>query len=259
MIFHKYHAVGNDFIIMNYTDGIRLDPRAVCSRHTGIGADGILLYKENDRYDAEMIVVNSDGSIAEMCGNGLRCFAHWMTHTGKAGTEQTILTGKGPLTCSVADHVVSASLGPAVGSVRHAVTQCDSVQCDLYAVNMGNPHLVVVPQNPISKKEAEHIAHAIDYTALYTESVNIEVIYRHIEKHNEVHAVVLERGVGFTLGCGTGAAAIYTALFAANKSGTVVFPGGTLVLTGDPLENIILKGEVHNLFYGELNGECCKR
>ncbi len=258
--FWKYHAIGNDFIIMYEADAGGVDFVQLCDRHKGVGADGVLLYRPHEAYAAEMIIVNSDGSIAEMCGNGLRCFAHWL-HSVKLieELEFTVLTGNGPLVCSLDfdSSVVHAHLG-AVGenSFYTATLEYENMHFEATTVNMGNPHLVVVAEKTISEEMARNIAQNINYSQLYSDEANVEVVYRVDNQRHEADTVVHERGVGFTLGCGTGAAAIYSVLAKLtgdDKVWNIAFPGGIVELSGNIQTSIELKGRVVFLYYGELH------
>lgn len=262
--FWKYHAIGNDFIIMDDADFSGLDAISLCDRHKGIGADGILLYRPHSSLAAEMIIINSDGSIAEMCGNGLRCFAHWLrAEKGINKSKYAILTGRGTLSCSFDDtttDVVSVELGSVTqNSMRQTQMNYNGIVCNVFTANVGNNHLVVVPMHAVSKEHAADIAEHIEYASLFNEEVNVEVVYAIDPELHLAHSVVYERGVGFTLGCGTGAAAIYavlsTRLFDEKESTWKIrFPGGTVSLCGDINNSIQLSGEAVNVYHGEIDG-----
>lgn len=254
--FWKYHAIGNDFIIMDEADFVGLDPVQLCDRHKGIGADGVLIYRPHDAYVAEMHIINSDGSIAQMCGNGLRCFAHWLR--AKKGVKEesfTVLTGRGPLLCSLEkDDAALVELGSLKQeSRRQTQINYNGIVCDVFMVNVGNDHLVVVPMYAVSEESACDIAEHIKYPAFYDEEVNVEVVYKVDQERRFAHTVVHERGVGFTLGCGTGAAAIYSVLSQDGASWDIEFPGGIVQLSGDVDDSVMLKGDVVFLYYGELH------
>lgn len=256
--FWKYHAIGNDFIIMDKADFGGLDSIQLCDRHKGIGADGVLLYSPHELYAAEMTIINSDGSIAGMCGNGLRCFAHWLQMVkGVKQKEFKVLTKNGPLACLIDDNNsdgVQVHLG-AVGEDSFRRENIIQGKTSFVAtfVNMGNPHVVLIPEQTISKKEAVAVAQSVSYSSLYDGEANVEVVYEVDKVRRFSRTVVYEKGVGFTLGCGTGAAAIYSVLSQDGASWDIEFPGGTVRLSGDVHDSIMLQGEVVFLYYGELH------
>jgi diaminopimelate epimerase len=115
---------------------------------------------------------------------------------------------------------------------------------------------VIIPKSTISEKMACNIAQNINYSQLYSDEANVEVVYRVDNQRQKAKTVVHERGVGFTLGCGTGAAAIYSVLTkftGEEKVWNIAFPGGIVELSGDIQTSIELKGRVVFLYYGELH------
>jgi diaminopimelate epimerase len=155
--FWKYEGLGNDFIVVDTRrwpaetraaiDGATA--RRLCDRHFGIGADGVLrLDPPNHPEDAlaAMVVLNADGSTAEMCGNGLRCVARFLGDRGEVPTDGrlTIDTGAGPLPCRLGHDTVSVSLG-AVTDDGRVTLELDGEAITGRVLHLGNPHLVLEP------------------------------------------------------------------------------------------------------------------
>ncbi len=266
MQFYKYHGIGNDFIVVDFlsnTDLYKsLSPKRVkqiCSRRFGVGADGILaiLPPKEDSSVATMVVHNADGSIAEMCGNGIRCVALYLANTLSDIQPKALLidTGAGQLSCAVTtsqdtDAVgslgwVSVSMGkpkflrqhipmipPSSGQfVSQPVTGIADYQ--FTAVNMGNPHVIsfVTNSGPTLRTVAETIGPQVEVHNFFPERTNVE--FAHIVSPTEIELVVWERGCGITQACGTGACATVAAACLAGhcQTGTEV----TVNLLGGPL------------------------
>src|SRR5580704_14580684 len=151
LAFHKYEGLGNDFIVVESGDPEQVSPtRAsrLCDRHFGVGGDGVLLVLPPDQpqADARMIVMNSDGSVPEMCGNGVRCVAvHVARSRGLLGGVVRIQTAAGVRECTVEDTsregLVTVDMGKArVGEEREVEVDGDRVS--LTMADVGNPHAV---------------------------------------------------------------------------------------------------------------------
>lgn len=254
--FSKYHGLGNDFAVI---DARKLDVdlsgalgQRLCDRFRGIGADGLLLWK-GPRDLPEMVVVNADGSIADMCGNGLRCFVKHVVEAEYPGQARLdILTGSGVLPCvstfdgdgrvdSVAVQMGVASYDPALiplapGAVLHE-TSVDVAghAVHLTALKLGNPHAVTF--DPLPTAVRLQVGPLLEVHPLFPRRANIEfasIAPEPADPHMVLH--VFERGCGWTQACGTGATA---AVIAAVDSGRlprgreigVELPGGRLGIT----------------------------
>jgi diaminopimelate epimerase len=254
MRFAKGHGTGNDFLILpDPDDALVLTPELVatmCDRHTGLGADGILRavrVAPAERAPCQatpawfMDYRNADGSIAEMCGNGLRVFARYLLAHGlsggpefavatRAGLRRVVEEAGGELTVDMGAPVV---LGPATALVG-------GIECDGLAVSLGNPHLACVVDTPVADLDLSQPP-LVD-PARFPEGANVEVVRVHGDGHLEMR--VYERGSGVTLSCGTGAVAAAVAArrrISAPDAGarvpeaagrwTVDVPGGRLTVT----------------------------
>lgn len=234
MEFTKMHGCGNDFIIINGLDGnIPRDlPRftqRICDRHFGLGGDGLLVVLPSDFADIRMVIINSDGSEAQMCGNGVRCFAGYVYEQGIVKKEKMIVeTAAGTIKPhlmfdgDVLDKVevnmgiprlkpweipVDTSRLPQIPEEEQIIAmpmELDGHQFDMTCVSMGNPHVVTFWPD-ISKAPVENLGPVLEAHPIFPQRVNVEFVQ--IIDSDEIKMRVYERGVGETLACGTGAAA----------------------------------------------------
>lgn len=257
--FRKYEGLGNDFIVVDTrawpaTNRSALGPEAaqrLCDRHFGVGADGVLRLEPGAPGTvARMTVLNADGSVAEMCGNGLRCVARYLRDVGEAVTPEIIVdTGAGPLPCRFIDDDVEVSLG-AVTDGGVALVEVDGLTVRGRHISLGNPHFVV--SAPGGRDEAARIGEALQRHAAFPAGVNVSS--RRFTGPGAATLHVYERGCGLTLACGTGAGATAaTAWLDGDVAwGTplqIGLPGGTLVISGG-LDGLWLKGPARAVFQG---------
>ena len=275
MDFVKMQATGNDFVLLD-ARGLDADwpalSRAISDRHFGVGADGLLLYTRSDAGELRLRMLNPDGSEAEACGNGLRCFARYAVETGLAsGPDITILTMAGPRSASVsAEHTVKVAMGtPELRpSAIPVVLQCDERNeagpvidyplavdgSDLRVtfVSIGNPHAVHFAEQPVAGFPLDSIGPAVEHHAMFPQRVNFEVA--NVIGRHSIKARVWERGVRETLSCGTGACAIAVALRLkgiAESPVSIELPGGTVNVEWDGQGEVLLSGPAEVVFKGE--------
>ncbi len=288
MRFAKGHGTGNDFLILPDPDGaMEVPPDLVarlCDRRAGLGADGILrVVRVRAAGDAVpggaagpadaagragaaewfMDYRNADGSVAEMCGNGIRVFARYLLDHGLAeGPELALATRAGlRLVRAEPGGEYTVDMGaPAVGG--HAAAVIGSGKLEGLAVSLGNPHLACVVDRPVAEFDLT-AAPAVDHGE-FPDGVNVEVVRILGERQLEMR--VHERGSGETMSCGTGAvaaavaAAVATGAAATGSNGqprlagvwTVQVPGGTLTVTLTPTTSL-LTGPAVIVAEGELN------
>jgi len=249
MRFYKYHAAGNDFIITDDLAVTSADAPHLCNRSTGIGADGILLCRPSTRGEARMVVINADGSIAAMCGNGLRCFCRYLVEQCGIGKENFhVETDAGLYSCSVRRDndgwYITVDLGTAV--------VCDEPFPSRWRVAIGNNHLVAL--GPSDEREARETA--LRLKEEYGGKLNVEVVRSIDHLRRVIELVVNERGVGFTAACGTGGAAVTAALHHAGVLGmgeewALWFPGGALCYRIDGEGRILMTGDAVFVFSGD--------
>lgn len=267
--FFKYQAAGNDFIIMEEAGFTGNNAARICDRHFGIGADGVLLYSAGTNSDAKMRIINSDGSEALMCGNGIRCFARYLFEQKNiTGDTLRIQTASGIIPCKIkTDNSVfkeaSVELGKpsimpdkngSVISARQITVSGKAVA--VYGINIGNPHLVVIGNN-LNKNESEMAARDLQQTGFIGKTVNVEVLSSIDAARKSCDIIVNERGAGFTLGCGTGGGASLFALFlektaARNERWSLNFPGGIISYYINDAEAVILQGTAEFVFRGTI-------
>ena len=234
----KHHGLGNDFLVLLDLDGLRPvgpdDARAVCDRHTGIGADGLIrVTAGSGGADVTMHLLNSDGSRAEMSGNGIRCLAQAVLQAGVAQPpEVRVMTDAGLRSVVVRDrtgpdtHLLSVDMGAAkVGDDEPDWLGDDIIRA--VRVDMGNPHLVLhVPDRQWGPDVAE-LGRQID--AATPGGLNVHLLSPG-DATGEIIISTWERGAGATLACGTGACAAAAAALVWDLAGprvTVHMPGGS--------------------------------
>ena len=256
----KAHAYGNDFLLVEDIDigtGDRAAiARAMCDRHRGVGADGLIVYGLTPR-GARMRLSNADGSPAEISGNGVRCLAAWLAQTalesGRETRDLAIDTDAGPKLLTLVERVggrftFRAALGPPEGiAQRDLVAAGEPVRA--VTLRVGNPQCVVLGE--ASEAILHRLGLALATHAAFPEGTNVE--FATVEAPDRVRIVIWERGVGPTLASGTGAcaAAVAAAAFGgASRDVQVSSPGGTqrvewrddgLYLTG--WAEVVLTGE----------------
>ena len=260
----KLHATGNDFLVWTMLDG---DPgavsaalaRALCDRHTGIGADGlILLTAGTDGADATMTLHNADGGIAEMSGNGIRCLAWAAVGAGLGGGTLVVDTGGGRRTVELdcdpngRVHHATVDMGPVtfdptaipvdVESPFDLTAEFHGVTYRGDAAGMGNPHFVCFVDDVAGARVAQHGPH-LETDPRFPRHTNVEFVA--LDGTNALRMRVWERGVGETRSCGTGACAAAAVAHRRDLVGprvTVRVPGG--VLTVEVGDTIRLGGPV---------------
>ena len=261
MKFVKYHAVGNDFIITADSGITQENARDLCDRHYGIGADGVLVHYESAEADAGMKIFNSDGSFAEMCGNGLRCFtAYLVNDRGFTKNPLKIETGRGILNVNWkrnTDGTISVEAGLGVPEVKEGLKdiEFEGVALSTAWISMGNPHFVVFVQSACNSDKIYRIANHFQHNSGSGMEMNVEVVTDLNVKNKSVFLVVKERGAGFTLGCGTGGAAVIHALkmkgIVHEGLWTVFFPGGEAQYRISENGEVIVSGEPEKIFSGD--------
>ncbi|MBF7095864.1 diaminopimelate epimerase [Alkalibacter mobilis] len=272
--FSKYHGTGNDFIIVENLDKrISLSQDAIakmCDRHFGIGADGFLLVEKSDSSDIKMVYHNSDGSLAAMCGNGIRCFAKHVYDNGildnKIFTVETP-AGEKIITIEELDGCkaskISVDMGPAIfetekiGVVTTEKQLIDfSLQTEfgdilLSAVSMGNPH-GIIQVDDMDSYPIEKIGPFVEKNKLFSHGANVN--FAQILDRKNIRVTTWERGSGLTLACGTGSCASVALL---NKKQmidekvNVKTPGG--ILTVEVGDTVIMTGPAIHVFEGKIS------
>jgi len=262
--FEKWEGLGNDFILVE-AEVAALQVRSLCDRHTGVGADGVLVLGAVDGLSCRMIVLNADGSRPEMCGNGLRCVAGYlMDRAGAESGEVVVATDAGPRRCKVerqpdGSYRVAADMGVAVvGEPLDLAAAADRAQSGrlptrpFTAVSVGNPHAVSFA--PFVSEDVDELGPVVD--RLVPGGTNVELC-QVADGGKRLEVAVWERGVGRTRACGTGACA---AAAAAAAAGRVPFDEPVdVALAGGVLEIVVARqdgaltmtGLARRVFVGE--------
>lgn len=277
MKFWKYHGLGNDFVVIDgISQHVDVDMpwcAKICDRHFGIGADGVLyILPGEDKCDITMRVINSDGSEAEMCGNGIRCVAKHARDFGIVDKDCfTVHTGRGTLTADVfrgTDGKVSTvriDMGAPIlegkdipisidGRFIDQPFEIEGIKFRANAVSMGNPHFITF--DDIGEENIKKLGPILEgYTDFFPRKTNVE--FCRIED-GKIYITVYERGAAWTLACGTGACATTVA---AALGGKVPFdkpidvhlPGGWLRITVDSkLGYVLMEGPAELVFEGTI-------
>jgi len=279
--FVKMQATGNDFVLL---DARRLErdwpglARSVCSRRFGVGADGLLLLLASGVADLKLRVFNADGSEAEACGNGLRCFARYALESeavlaGRrelraetmAGTRTIVVGAEGSLRVSMGRPqfapaevpvlVGDGGGGTAASAIKPILDYPISVggrELSLAFVSMGNPHAVCFTDATVADFPLAELGPQVENHAIFPNRVNFEVAA--LLGGREVLARVWERGVGETLSCGSGACAVAVAAWLKGLVGgevDVILPGGTLTVDWDGEGEVFLSGPAEMVFEGD--------
>lgn len=266
--FFKYQGLGNDFVVIDRrgsgTDVDAATSQRLCDRHFGIGADGVLSILPEAGTAGRMVVHNADGSIAEMCGNGLRCVVKYLAeHDPQKPSRLSVATGAGVLACEIDwkdDTVdrVTVAMGRAFLEAPILPNGGPFVRKPIdghlgTAVSMGNPHLVLLDVPPA---RAGALGPGLEVHPLFVQRTNVEFVEPRAEGGLKV--TVWERGVGLTLACGTGACAAVVASALDGRSPfdtwvPVQLPGGLLeIKVINDLSQVFLRGPVRFVFEGQL-------
>ncbi len=259
--FFKYHGLGNDFVVLDRRKSARdIDAavaRVLCDRRRGIGADGVLvlLPSSADAALARMVVHNADGSVAEMCGNGLRCVVKHLAETTEGRPPSiTVETGAGVLVSEAAwsprgvDEVTVD-----MGAAKHGPLDEGVDGHPGTFVDMGNPHFVLLTTPP---EEAPNVGPHLELHPRFVHRTNVECC--RLGADGSLVVTVWERGVGITQACGTGACAAVVASALHGSSPferwvKVTLPGGPLEVKVQPdLSRVWLKGPATFVYEGSL-------
>jgi len=282
----KLQATGNDFILVDTLTGPGEGDwgelaRAMCDRHFGVGADGLILVQGSTIADLKMRILNSDGSEAEGSGNGLRGFAKYAIAKGLTG-KMSPSAERSNLYLAIETlagirKVKAYMLGNKVNQVEVDMglpqfqpeqipvkVKVDIIPILDYALvlngkeltlallSMGNPHAVSFLSRPIADFPLAEIGPKVERHSMFPQRTNFEVA--RVLNRGEIEARVWERGVGETLACGSGACAIAVAaqlLDYVEPQVDIILKGGTLTVSWDRVGEVLLTGPVEEVFTGE--------
>ncbi len=276
MKFSKWQGCGNDFVLINCLQDKVADYAAfaqeVCDRHYGVGADGILVVEPSVKADFRMRIFNTDGSEAEMCGNGIRCFARYLYDFHLTDKKEfTVETGAGVLVprlifegdtvsgvrVDMGEPILEGDEIPVKGFGRHhVVNEKLTVAGKDYAmtcVSMGNPHCVIYVDDAEGFPIHE-LGSSFEHHPAFPRKTNTEFV--EVKDRGHVRMRVWERGAAVTLACGTGSCATAVAgvlTGRTDRSVEVQLDGGTLHVEWDEASNhVFMTGPAELVFTGEL-------
>jgi diaminopimelate epimerase len=242
MNFTKYHGTGNDFILIDHEpkDPSKLSIQ-MCDRHMGIGADGLIFPSKSLKHDIKFNYYNSDGTIAPMCGNGMRTFVKYLLDEAlmdKTSFVCETLSGPIAVTYHRDTELIEVDLGPAItklhqpqlsvnqNSIQPYTLDICNVTVRFHTVMLGTLHTMVLIEEPI---DIEMIGPKLAYHPFFPEATNVNFVTL-IDNQN-IHVKTYERGAGWTLSCGTGSAASAWLMHALGKTQDIInvsVPGGQL-------------------------------
>lgn len=296
MRFAKYEGLGNDFVVVDERE--RSMPatavalrRWLCDRHRGVGADGVItvLAPITPGAVARMHITNADGSVPQMCGNGLRCVSLFLVHQGlvPVGREHVVDTDAGPRRATVLPATATGSGARGVsGDAEHGALETARVEVDMgparflapeqipewtaerlivegvvlraSSVSMGNPHLVLeLEQGAPDTALAQRLGPILEHDRRFPERTNVEFVT--VRADGSADVIVWERGVGLTEACGTGACGVAAVLARAGRVATdadvtVRLPGGALQVRVPSTAggSIRMTGPTRRVFVGAL-------
>jgi len=271
--FIKMHGAGNDFVLLDLYG--RNDSRsdeawaelaaAMCDRHFGIGADGLLLALPSDVADARMRMFNPDGSESASCGNGIRCLGRFLNDRYRLSGSIRVETGAGVSGITVhEDGTVTVDMGaPIFAPAQIPITlagdraldvpiSVDGRHFDVNCVSMGNPHAVsFLDPGELDAYPLEAIGPQVEHYDLFPQRTNFEVC--EVLDDHQMRVRVWERGAGITLACGTGACAsavIATTLGRVHPPLSVELPGGVLTIDWPDGGPVMMTGPTAYVFTG---------
>jgi diaminopimelate epimerase len=263
LAFQKYEGLGNDFLLIDAADESALASEAasaLCNRHFGIGADGVLLLlpPRVTGCDIRMRVINPDGSVPEMCGNGVRCVALRVARArGLREGLVRVETDAGERACAVDDHrgegLVTVDMGVVrLGGDRQVVLDGEPIAVAL--ADAGNPHAVLF--GDFARSDVERLGPRLASHRDFPNGTNVEFARA---RRGGFDLIVWERGVGTTLACGTGACATVAVacskgLAALGVPIEVHLPGGRLEVTIAKGGGAKMRGPARYVFSGVVEG-----
>jgi diaminopimelate epimerase len=273
MRFTKMHGLGNDYLFINCFDETVADPAALSvamsERHTGAGSDGIILVLPSEDHDFRMRILNADGSEAETCGNGIRCFSKYVHDHGLTDkTEFVIETLAGPNRVWLDVHdgsvrTVRSNMGqpefergkiPMEGAPGEVIEEELAANGSVYAVtciSMGNPHAIIFVDDAIAVPLAD-VGPGIETHPSFPNRTNVEFV--EMIDRNNMCVRVWERGSGITLACGSGTCAAAVAAMRtgrAERTVTAHLELGDLEIEWAEDGSVFMTGPATEVYTGE--------
>ena len=277
MKFSKWQGIGNDFVIVNGFEEKIADYAskaiAVCDRHFGIGADGLVIALPSAIADFRMRIFNSDGSEAEMCGNATRCFAQYLYEAGLTQKTELVIetlagivrpqllfkNGKVSAVCvDIGEPLLQRGLIPMTGDPEaKAINELLKEGTKSYhvnGINVGTPHCVIFMEEVIDL-DLKAVGQPIELHAMFPRKTNVEFVK--VIDRKTLRMRVWERGAGITLACGTGSCASVVAAVLNGKTDrtvTVHLDGGDLLIEWGEDNHLYKTGPAVEAFRGDYLG-----
>ncbi len=274
--FSKLHGQGNDFIVIDDTCNqnhiSQKEIAHMCHRRLGIGADGLIMVRKSESADFQMLYYNADGSVAEMCGNGIRCMARFLYEKGifvhktiaietLAGIKKITMRTAGGKVQTIKVNMGKPAFEPSM--IPADIKGLDAVfgykltlgkdTYSIHLVSMGNPHCVIFHHTALDEINLETLGPALEQHPLFPQKTNVEFV--RVVSKDLIEMRVWERGVGETLSCGTGACACAVAAIKLGKipqnTVKVRVPGGMVDVLWDDQGWVYLEGPVQFVFDGQ--------
>lgn len=268
--FVKMQGAGNDAIIFDcLKQPVFQNPthmsKKLCNRHTGIGADQLVILIKSRKADFGMRVFNADGSEAEMCGNGIRCLARYIKEVGLSSRKELNIETLGGLRkVKHMGKLIEVDMGEPImkgkdipvnlsGRVVNRPLKTDIKDFRITCLSMGNPHCVTFHED-LQNLDVERFGPMLENHHIFPRRANISFV--NVVGKNEIHMRVWERGTGETLACGTAASAATVASVLngfTERKVTVTLPGGKLEIEWSQKDNhVYLRGPAETVFKGEI-------
>jgi diaminopimelate epimerase len=269
-------GTGNDFLFVEAQAADERDwpalSQAMCERHYGAGADGLIVVLPSERADVRMRLFNADGSEAEVSGNGVRCLVKYAIDRGlaqpkdgrvrieavhgileagasmQAGRVSGVRLSMGPPRFAPHEVPVLAEMEPVIDFPLDV----EGTQLAVTCLSMGNPHAVLFVDQPVDDYPLETFGPKVEHHTAFPERVNFGVA--HVTANDRMEVRVWERGVGETLACGSGCCAAMVAAHLHNRVGDRVEiqqPGGLLTVEWDGTGDVYLSGAAEFVFDGD--------
>jgi diaminopimelate epimerase len=266
------HGAGNDYVYVDLFDETVADPealaRAVSDRHTGIGADGLILLGPSETADVRMVMFNADGSRAQMCGNGIRCLARLAHDHGRTRENPVrVETDVGVKAVELRKEGARADMGvpefdprkipvrlPGPRIVDHEIEVVGET-FKMTCVSLGNPHAVVYVDD-VAALDLGCVGAALECHELFPQRVNVS--FAQVSDPGHVTQRTWERGSGETLACGTGACAVCVAGVLTGRTAPRLrcrLAGGELFVEWDDEGTVFMTGPVVEVFTGVWKGD----
>lgn len=279
--FTKMHGLGNDYIYIELLNDkniiVKEDlpklTRYLCNRHFGVGADGVILVSKSEIADFKMTIYNQDGSIAQMCGNGIRCFAKYVYEKGlttnniinietDSGIKQAYLSLENnqviEVTVCMGNPIVDIQKLKEVGFISDTINEkiklsIDDMEIPVFPVSLGNPHVVIFV-GKVDDFNVNKYGKMIENDKIFPQKTNVEFVQLIDRGHIKMR--VWERGVGETYACGTGAcaaAAVCIMKGYTRRHVTVNLKGGDLKINWSIQDNnMYMSGIATKVFDGKI-------